>query len=213
MRPFLNSQQTSDSGNLQTDAPRQDETFPFIDRSQDAEGCSAVNSALGVAPRSAGDSSTSDVSDVVIPSPTSSLAAPSEGSMNPSLSVIKPHRDSHRHHHGVTNQETGRVLKRLSDETDEPSLASLAELEVDSVLDHKKKGSKYRYFTKWVDDKIPNTWLDRASFNQKEVLEEYWAGKAKGPAPREFKKKQRGGSRQQPYRKTKTKGKQRDASE
>jgi hypothetical protein len=174
--------------------------------------CTLSSSVKGVAPLSADDNAATDTSDVIIPSPNRALAEQTDISSEKSLSVAKPHRDAHRHHHGVTGQEASRVINRMNDKTEEPSLESLAELEVDSIISHRKKGSQYQYLTKWVRNDIPDTWQERATFNQKEILEEYWNGFAKRLRPREFKKKvAREGPRKQPTRSTRAQ--KSDASE
>jgi len=180
-RPFLNSVHPL----VKQKAPRKDSmrfdvNIPVVDRLRDIEGCANTVSSNGLANLDDECVTASDASDEVVSLPEVSLAKP-DVSQGPSPSL--------RHLTGVTVQEQGRKAKRDRDLAPEPNLSQLQEFEVKRIIQHKRQGRRNNisYEVEWVSEH-PNTWQTRDTFNQTEILQEYWDLKSSKDTPREFKK-------------------------
>jgi hypothetical protein len=178
-RPFLNTLDPLGRHEAPLlDSMRSEVSIPVADRAR-GTGLSAYTvSADGLASHGAEGISTTDVSDEIVPCPEDSKAQ---------LHVPQGPSPSLRHLTGVTAQEQGRWDKRMQDKDDTIDLADLQEFELERIIKHEKRGRGERlyYEVEWKSDQ-PNTWQERDTFSQTEILQEYWNTRPRKEAPREF---------------------------
>jgi hypothetical protein len=155
-----------------------DAAIPSVDRAQEFERYDTEVSVMGVANHDAVVRGVSDALDVSIPTTESSyLAKPSQVRKS-----LQTHQGRHRHLTGITAQEAGRSYEITKDISD-TSLTALQEHEIDEIVGHVKEGSTVLYEIKWKNDPL-NTWQDRSTFNQTEILEDYWSNLPNRDTPR-----------------------------
>jgi hypothetical protein len=183
-RPFLNTLDTPDPlGEREAplhDSMRSDVNIPAVDRSRDIEMGAYTVSADGVINHGAEGISTTDALDVIVSCPEDSKAKPTDP-QGPSPSF--------RHLTGVTVQEQGRRDERERDIDQETNLEQLQEFELKSILRHKRsgRGGRLYYEVEWTSGH-PNTWQLRETFNQTEIIQDYWDTQPKSQCPREFRR-------------------------
>jgi hypothetical protein len=182
-RPFLRHLQPSAGVEApRTEFVRMDEAIPITDRSRDIEGYDTDISVKEVASLDAEVCEVTDAIDVSAPDSENPVLAPPRRAHKP----FREHRDSYRHSTGITVQESGRRDERDKDDN-ETTLESLKEEEIDKIVGQVKEGTRILYEIKWKSDPV-NTWQERATFNQTEILVEYWSNRPTKDIPRTFRK-------------------------